>query len=94
MQFEFSRIISSFGEGMKKNTKTKKKTGDFLHTEKPSTHIEKLRDEDEFVAVHNDPDGKVIFLNEAITPNWLVLKLNTHFTTDRNEGVKCWGVSL
>ena len=59
-----------------------------------TSHIEKLRAEEEIVITHFDPDGKVIFLNETITPNWLIDKLNTHFTNLRNEGVKCWGITV
>ena len=72
----------------------KKKTHLTKHSEKNFKLIEKLRDEDEYVKFHFDPDGKVIFLNETITPNWLVEKLNNHFTSDRNEGVKCWGLTI
>lgn len=72
---------------MDKKFKRKKKT-------RASNYIEKLRDEDEFVITHSDPDGKIIFLNETITPTWLIVKLNSHFTCDRNEGVKCWGLTV
>lgn len=61
-----------------------------------SQHLEmliKVREE-EVISSHCDPDGKVIFLNKTITPVWLIDKLNSHFTSDRNEGVKCWGLSL
>ena len=83
--------INLEGEGyMRKN----KKTHNVKHIPNESKFIRKLRDEDEYVSFHFDPEGKVIFLNENITPNWLIEKLNTHFTTERDEGVKCWGLSL
>ncbi|MDD4973342.1 MAG: hypothetical protein PHY93_03280 [Bacteriovorax sp.] len=72
----------------KRFKRRKKKTHPSVHTEEASALIEKLKDEDEFVSFHNDPDGKIIFLNETITPNWLIEKLNNHFICDRNEGVK------
>ncbi|MBC7538433.1 MAG: hypothetical protein H7281_06410 [Bacteriovorax sp.] len=77
---------------MNKKYKRKKKTHISKHIEK--IHTEKLRDEEEFVSFHFDPEGKIIFLNETITPNWLIEKLNHHFICERNEGVKCWGLTV
>jgi hypothetical protein len=75
-----------------KKYKRKKRAHDLIATD--TIDAEKLRDEDEYVSFHRDPEGKIIFLNETITPNWLVEKLNYHFVCERNEGVKCWGLTL
>lgn len=50
--------------------------------------------EGEFVTAHIDPDGKIIFLNKTITPTWLIEKLNNHFLSERNEGMKCQGLTI
>jgi hypothetical protein len=43
---------------------------------------------------HCDPEGKIIFQYENLTPTWMINKLLHHFIDEKNEICKCWGLSV
>ncbi len=50
------------------------------------------KEENELLNTHFDPEGKVIFKEETVTPSWLITKLTCHFTSEKAKHCidKCW----
>ncbi len=50
---------------------------------------ENHKEVESLITNRSDEDGKIIFLNENATPNWLIAELNNRFRCDKNRGSKC-----
>lgn len=53
---------------------------------------ENHKEEESLITNRCDEDGKIIFLNENVTPNWLIAELNNRFRCDKNRGSKYRGL--
>ena len=71
----------------------RKKIGEKLKkiSKKVQKHMS-TKEESEMLDTHFDPEGKVIFKEETVTPSWLITKLTCNFNSEKAKHClkKCW----